>query len=316
MSEPRPRLDKWLWCARFYKSRTLAADACASGRIRVNGTAVAKAHHGLKEGDVLTFPLGRQIRVVRVLAFACRRGPFSEARRLYENLSLPGEDGVPKPAPLATFPPEGRPGADDRPGRSGGHSTVCAGCPERSAPSAGPGAFGTFRNPSPLGIERAPITVLPNDMFDRLFALLDGPPDRNPAEPRGVPQWSEIQKAAAVLLAIAARLDGDSDAEEQRTVARLLEARLGVPDGRRLLDEADREAADSTDFYGVTRVLKDRLDEDGRIAIVEMLWEVACADGEVHDYEASLVRRVAGLMHVTDRDAGEARRRVLKRTSE
>ena len=99
-------------------------------------------------------------------------------------------------------------------------------------------------------------------------------------------------------------------------MARLLEARLGVPEGHRLLDEADREAADSTDYYGVTRVLKDRLDEDGRIAIVEMLWEVACVDGEVHDYEANLVRRVAGLLHVPDRDAGEARRRVLKKTSE
>lgn len=150
-------------------------------------------------------------------------------------------------------------------------------------------------------------------MFDRLFAFLDGSPDRSLKEKGPSSGASEIQKAAAVLMAIAARLDGHSDDAEQRAVVHLLETRLGVTDGRALLEVADREAADSTELYGVTRTLKDRLDEAGRIAIVEMLWEVACADGEVHDYEANLVRRVAGLLHVPDRDAGEARRRVLKK---
>jgi Tellurite resistance protein TerB len=71
-------------------------------------------------------------------------------------------------------------------------------------------------------------------------------------------------------------------------------------------------AAASTDFYQVTRIIKDRLEPDQRAAIIEMLWEVAYADGEVHDYEANLM--VAGLLHVEDRDAGEARRRVLQRS--
>lgn len=87
MSEQRLRLDKWLWYARFYKSRTLAAGACTAGRIRVNGAPIDKANQVIKTGDVLTFPHGPRIRVVRVLALGARRGPASEARLLYEDLA-------------------------------------------------------------------------------------------------------------------------------------------------------------------------------------------------------------------------------------
>ena len=87
MSEQRLRLDKWLWYARFYKSRTLASGACATGRMRVNGVPIAKAHQAVKAGDVLTFPQGPHLRVIRVLSLGVRRGPASEARLLYENLA-------------------------------------------------------------------------------------------------------------------------------------------------------------------------------------------------------------------------------------
>jgi len=83
------RIDKWLWSARFFKSRALAAKACHDGRIRVSGQTLTKAHYAIRIGDVLTFPLGPNIRVVRVAAFAARRGPASEARSLYEDLAPP-----------------------------------------------------------------------------------------------------------------------------------------------------------------------------------------------------------------------------------
>jgi ribosome-associated heat shock protein Hsp15 len=85
------RVDKWLWCARFFKSRTLAAKACHDGRIRISGQNLTKAHHALKVGDVLTFPLGPNIRVVRVMALAMRRGPPAEARTLYQDLAPAGQ---------------------------------------------------------------------------------------------------------------------------------------------------------------------------------------------------------------------------------
>lgn len=78
------RLDKWLWCARFYRSRELARSACESGLLRLNGHRVEKAGREIKPGDILTVPRAREIVLVRVLACAARRGPALEAQRLYE----------------------------------------------------------------------------------------------------------------------------------------------------------------------------------------------------------------------------------------
>ena len=58
MNDAVQRLDKWLWFARFFKSRSLATKVCSSTRLRVNSVPVAKAHYSIKVGDVLTFPLG------------------------------------------------------------------------------------------------------------------------------------------------------------------------------------------------------------------------------------------------------------------
>lgn len=102
MSESGLRVDKWLWHARFFKSRTLASRLCESGRLRVNGAVVRKSHQVLRPGDVLTFPKGVDIRVVRVVELGSRRGPATEARGLYEDLQPP----APRPAPLE-IPPAG-----------------------------------------------------------------------------------------------------------------------------------------------------------------------------------------------------------------
>lgn len=80
------RLDKWLFHARFYRTRPLAQAATSAGRIRLNGVKVAKPGHALKPGDVLTLGRGGQVIAVRVLALAERRGPATEARCLYEVL--------------------------------------------------------------------------------------------------------------------------------------------------------------------------------------------------------------------------------------
>jgi ribosome-associated heat shock protein Hsp15 len=104
------RLDKWLWHARFFKSRTLASTFCVSRRLRVNGIIVSKAHHPLKPGDVLTFPKATDIRVIRVLALGTRRGPATEARTLYEDLDPPRASGAGR-TEAATLVAERDPGA-------------------------------------------------------------------------------------------------------------------------------------------------------------------------------------------------------------
>ena len=82
------RLDKWLFFARFFKTRALAAEMVARGRLRINNVVIKKAHYRVRAGDVLTFPQGGEIRVVRVLMVGDRRGPASEARMLYESLEV------------------------------------------------------------------------------------------------------------------------------------------------------------------------------------------------------------------------------------
>jgi ribosome-associated heat shock protein Hsp15 len=80
------RLDKWLWQARFFKSRGLAAEVIAAGHVRVNGTRVTRPGRDVGEGDTLTFAQGGRIRVVRIQALGLRRGPATEARDLYTDL--------------------------------------------------------------------------------------------------------------------------------------------------------------------------------------------------------------------------------------
>ncbi|MEL6280182.1 MAG: RNA-binding S4 domain-containing protein [Pseudomonadota bacterium] len=83
----RIRLDKWLWHARFYKTRSLAAQTVARGAIRVNSERTNKAAYGLKVGDVLTFALNGRVRVIEVTALSSRRGPATEAQGLYIELT-------------------------------------------------------------------------------------------------------------------------------------------------------------------------------------------------------------------------------------
>ena len=121
--------------------------------------------------------------------------------------------------------------------------------------------------------------------------------------------------AAAALMVEAARLDADFDEEERERIRGLLRDRfhMSPADADELLAEAERESDRSVEWQGFTRQIKDGFEYPERVALIEMLWEVAYADGELHDYEASLIRRVTGLLYVSDRDSGEARKRVLER---
>ena len=83
------RIDLWLWCARLAKTRAECSRQVERGNIRINRQATSKPHAKLRVGDVLTFGMGRGVRVWRVLALAERRGPAPEARALYEDLSDP-----------------------------------------------------------------------------------------------------------------------------------------------------------------------------------------------------------------------------------
>lgn len=141
-----------------------------------------------------------------------------------------------------------------------------------------------------------------------LFEQLSGPqpPDRLPQDGR---------LAAAALMVEAARLDGAFDAAEREAMHDLLTRRFDLTPAEAddLIAEAAAAQEESAEFFRFTHALKEVFSHDERVQLIEQLWEVAYADGRLHDHEASLLRRVAGLLYVSDRERGEARRRVLDR---
>ena len=110
----RLRLDKWLWHGRFFKTRSLAATVVASGAVRVNAVRVQKRSTLVGLGDVLTFPQGDRVRVIRVEALGTRRGPASEAAGLYCDLTPQRSDGETRIAENPAYEGKGRPTKKDR----------------------------------------------------------------------------------------------------------------------------------------------------------------------------------------------------------
>ena len=97
------RIDKWLWAARFFKTRAEAQRLVTSGRLRLDGEPMAKPHRQIRIGHVLTFPKAEDIRVIKILAMAKRRGPAAEAAMLYEDLAPPQpkvKSNADKPVPF------------------------------------------------------------------------------------------------------------------------------------------------------------------------------------------------------------------------
>lgn len=97
----RIRLDKWLWHARFAKSRSIAAGMVSGGHVRINGQKAQKTAQPVGPGVVLTIALGAGVRVVRIVAIGLRRGPAPEAQALYDDLTEPAVNSPAEPAPVA-----------------------------------------------------------------------------------------------------------------------------------------------------------------------------------------------------------------------
>ncbi len=125
----------------------------------------------------------------------------------------------------------------------------------------------------------------------------------------------ELHIAACALLAEAALIDGSYDEAEGARIIDLAQSHLGLDaeSARNLLAEALKRAQQAVDVHGFISPLMKNFDHQERVMLMEMLWGVVYADGELHDYEANLMRRTAGLLHVSDQESGAARKRVLAR---
>jgi len=103
------RLDKWLWQARFFKTRSLAARQVSSGHVRINGERAGKPARTVVPGDVLTFVQGKVIRVVEIAALGTRRGPAPEAQALYFDRTEKPVTPAPSQPANPRFEGKGRP---------------------------------------------------------------------------------------------------------------------------------------------------------------------------------------------------------------
>ena len=145
------------------------------------------------------------------------------------------------------------------------------------------------------------------ERFKKLFSRASAPAE--------APSDAELRLAGAVLMVEAAHMDADYDVTERRTIAAALRRhfRLDELETAALLDMAERVHENATELSRFTKTIKDRYSPEERIEMIEMLWEVVYADGELHAYEANLMRRLGGLLYVTDQERGDARKRVLQR---
>lgn len=147
------------------------------------------------------------------------------------------------------------------------------------------------------------------DQLKSLFARLDGAADdERLAE-------DELRAATAALLAHAAAIDGHIAASERRRLETVLQRHfdLSAEDARKLVGEGLAREREAVDIYSFTHVLQQRLDQPERQHIVELMWEIVAADGEVHPYEANLVWRAAELIGVSTRDRVLLRQEVFAR---
>jgi len=129
------------------------------------------------------------------------------------------------------------------------------------------------------------------------------------------PKRDELQAAAAALLVEAACMDGSFDEKERKSILGLIQRHflLSGEESATLIGKAEQVVEKAGDLYTFTRVIKARYELEQRIEMIEMLWEVAFADGNVDHYEKNLISRIAGLIYVNDKDRGEARKRVMAR---
>ena len=146
-------------------------------------------------------------------------------------------------------------------------------------------------------------------MFNQLMRLLKAPePQRKP----------DLRLSVAVLLLEAARQDDQFDAKERAVIAQLLTRKFDLSTGEcdALLAAGEARAAQMVQLHGYTSDVFDQMPPEERLHLVEMLWEVAYADGVLDPEEDLLIRRVAGLIHITDRERVLARQRVVARLAQ
>lgn len=150
-------------------------------------------------------------------------------------------------------------------------------------------------------------------MKNRILALFDR--YKQPAPSPLNRSIEEKHMAAAALLFEAAAMDGHTGPEEQAAIRNIVSSRFGLNEEETaaLMEMAERRQENANQLFGFTQQIKNTFAPGERAELMEMLWEVVYADGVLHDHEANLMRRIGGLIYVSEIDRGNARKRALAR---
>lgn len=155
---------------------------------------------------------------------------------------------------------------------------------------------------APVWIESAIKTMSVLDRLKELFGGSSQGIDRN-----------DIPLATAVILLELSMSDEGLDPVEMKTIVDLLSQKFGctLAEAHVLIQQAEERLDGRDHFYKATKVLKDHLDERGREGIMEMLWQLVCVNDRIDDHESALMRKIAGMLYVSDKRSGEIRQGVL-----
>jgi len=141
-------------------------------------------------------------------------------------------------------------------------------------------------------------------MLDRIKELFSNVETAPPE-----PSFDLAHMAAAVLLAYAAQVDGTLDAHENAVLKRIAGPAFGLSDeeAEGLMELAKNNAENANDLFQWTNIINSQFEYEHKLHLIQLLWQVVDADGIVDDYEANLLRRISGLIHVSDKDSAHAR---------
>ena len=144
-------------------------------------------------------------------------------------------------------------------------------------------------------------------MFDKLKSIFDKK-IKEESE-----QFDTVQIAISTLMIQTAVYDGIFDEQEKTKILELIKKYFNLNEDQKLalFKIAMKVNDDSNDMQQFTRVLNDNLSEEEKLNIIEMLWKIIISDGHIDDYENALIRKISGLLYISDRDVGQIKKQLI-----
>ena len=126
---------------------------------------------------------------------------------------------------------------------------------------------------------------------------------------------SVIEEAVVVLLLRAANIDGKKDQQEIEAIKRLIIQQFNYDEEKAniLITSASEKEESSADLFEWSKIINDHYDLDSKKIVFSMMCEIICADGLIDPFESNLIRRLSGLLYISDRDAGAIKKKVMNK---